>query len=97
MSVFVECELHTGVERAERPVEERRKIDAVCGAVVTVYPGPTFAAIYGRSLAHLQRSGPVIGTMDLLIATTAIVAAAPLVSRNVDHFQRIDGLRVISY
>jgi len=97
MSVFVECELFTGVERSERPEEERRKVEAICSAVATVYPGPTFATLYGRSLATLQRSGQAIATMDLLVATTAMMAAAPLVTGNVGHFERVDGLRILSY
>jgi predicted nucleic acid-binding protein len=75
----------------------RRKVEAICSAVPAVYPGPAFAALYGRSLATLQRSRRVIATMDLLIATAAMESAAPLVTRNVGHFQRVDGLRVLSY
>jgi len=97
MSVFVECELFTGIERSERPVEERQKVEALCSAVPTVYPGASFATMYGRSLATLQRRGEAIATMDLLIATTAMVAGAPLVTGNSRHFERVDGLRVLSY
>jgi predicted nucleic acid-binding protein len=35
--------------------------------------------------------------MDLLIGTTALIDDAALVTRNVNHFSRIPGLRVLTY
>jgi predicted nucleic acid-binding protein len=35
--------------------------------------------------------------MDLLIATTAVVEGAPLVTRNVKDFSRVPGLDLLSY
>lgn len=97
VSVFVECELFTGVERSDRPDEERQKIEAMLGAVTTVFPCEAFGPRYGRTLAALQRQGEVIAGMDLLIATTALTAGAPLVTGDVARFARVDGLRVLSY
>jgi len=47
--------------------------------------------------AALQRGGQTIGTMDLLIATAALVDRAPLVACNRDEFRRVPGLDVIAY
>jgi tRNA(fMet)-specific endonuclease VapC len=52
---------------------------------------------YGRILANLQKSGRSIGLMDLLIAAAALVDNAPLVTRNLDHFQRVPGLTLLTY
>jgi predicted nucleic acid-binding protein len=35
--------------------------------------------------------------MDLLIAGTALVEGAPLVTRNPSHFERVPDLRVLEY
>jgi predicted nucleic acid-binding protein len=35
--------------------------------------------------------------MDTLIATSALVEDAPLVTRNVAHFERVPDLRIIEY
>jgi predicted nucleic acid-binding protein len=35
--------------------------------------------------------------MDLLIAAAALVDQAPLLTRNLGHFRRIPGLKVLTY
>jgi len=52
---------------------------------------------YGRAFRYLQANGLLIGANDLWIAATAIVHEMPLVTRNDRHFQRVPGLRVMSY
>ncbi len=97
VSVHAICELFAGVELAQRRGDELRSVEKLLGALEIVYPSEGFARTYGRILASLQSTGSLIGTMDLLIATAALVEGAPLVTRNVDHFERIDGLDVVSY
>ena len=56
-----------------------------------------FAPTYGRLLAWLQHRGEAIAAMDLLVATTAIVDQAALVTRNRRHFDRVPGVDIVSY
>ena len=97
ISIHVLCELHAGAELSREPARERLAIQRVCGALEVRYPDERFAPLYGRLLALLQSSGRAISTMDLLIATAALVDEAPLVTRNIDHFSRISGLKVLRY
>ena len=53
--------------------------------------------LYGSLLAALERGTGRISTMDLPIATTAIVAGASLITRNAKDFSRVPGLDVVSY
>ena len=53
--------------------------------------------MYGRLLAALSRAGRSISTLDLLIATSAVVDEAPLVTRNLKDFRRVPGLELLSY
>jgi predicted nucleic acid-binding protein len=48
-------------------------------------------------LRTVQRGGHAVGAMDLLIATAAVVDAAPLVTGNVKEFRRVPGLDLIEY
>ena len=95
--VHAVCELLAGAELSASPAEERRRVLALCDAVNVVYPDERFAPAYGHLQASLQRTGRLVGTMDLLIATAAIVDSAPLVTRNEKEFRRVPGLRVIEY
>lgn len=96
-SLFVACELLLGVERSDRGAEERRRVEELLSVVAVTLPTAALASVYGRVLASLQRRGEVIATMDLLIALTALVEGAPLVTRNASHFERVPDLRVHDY
>ena len=96
-SLFVACELLLGVERSDRSEQERRRVEKALAVVPVVLPSAGLAPLYGRILASLQRRGEVIGTMDLLIAATALMEGAPLVTRNPAHFERVPDLRVLEY
>jgi len=97
ISVFVVCELYAGAELSERSAAEFKHLSEFCRAIPIEYPDERFAGRYGRLLARLERAGTRISTMDLLIATTAILSEAPLVTRNIRHFGRIPGLVLLSY
>lgn len=97
ISIHVLCELYAGAELSIDPPKEKQAIQRVCGALDVCYPDEGFPELYGRLLALLQVRGQTISTMDLLIATSALLDGAPLVTRNLDHFTRIPGLEVLSY
>jgi predicted nucleic acid-binding protein len=61
------------------------------------YPDERFPPTSGRLLAWQSRREGRIATMDLLIATSAVVAGAPLVTRNAKDFSRVPDLELISY
>jgi predicted nucleic acid-binding protein len=61
------------------------------------YPDERFPSVYGSLRASQERSHGRISTMDLLIATSALVAGAPLVTRNARDFARVPGLDVLAY
>ncbi len=97
MSVHALCELHAGAELSNNPSRERQAIERICEAMTLRHTDDGLAPAYGRILAILQKSGRSIGLMDLLIAAAALVDNAPLVTRNLDHFQRVPGLTLLTY
>ena len=66
-------------------------------ALVVRYPDDRFAAEYGRLLGWIRASGASIDTMDLLIATAAVIDGAPLATRNTRHFSKVPGLTIEKY
>jgi tRNA(fMet)-specific endonuclease VapC len=49
---------------------------------------------YGRLRTRLEKKGPPIGALDLLIAAQALSLGLTLVTNNVREFARVEGLTV---
>jgi predicted nucleic acid-binding protein len=97
ISVFVLCELLMGAELSAKPVRETERVQALAGSLHVDYPGVLFAPAFAKHHARQERLGQRIATMDLLIATSAILADAMLVTRNKKDFARISGVRLVGY
>ena len=97
VSLHVACELRGGAELSSDPERERERVDALLRPTGVLLPDERFIAAYAGLLAELTRRGQLIPAMDLLIATAAVLDDAPIVTRNVQHFERVPGLTVISY
>jgi predicted nucleic acid-binding protein len=80
-----------------KPLKEYELLDRLFSGLVIAYPDARFAPTYARLLAAVERTGRSIASMDLLIATAAIVDDAALRTRNVQDFSRVPGLRVLRY
>jgi tRNA(fMet)-specific endonuclease VapC len=96
ISVFVACELAAGAAMSTRPTQEKRRVDQLCAGLHLQYPDERFPAAYASLLASQRRHGR-ISTMDLLIATSALLGGAPLVTRNIKDFSRVPDLILLAY
>ena len=97
VSVHVVCELRAGAELSRKPAREHEEIDRLLAGLIVAYPDDRFAAVYGRLLASIERMRLRVASMDLLIATAAILDDAALLTRNTKDFSRVPGLRVLEY
>jgi predicted nucleic acid-binding protein len=97
VSVHVVCELMAGAHAAGAPAGEVERLSRLCEALVVRYPDERFAAEYGRLLGRIRGSRASIDTMDLLIATAAVLDGVPLVTRNARHFPKVAGLTIEQY
>lgn len=97
LSVHAACELHAGAEGSDRPVVERQRVASLISGMHLAVPDARFAETFGRLYASLAKRGAVVATMDLLIATAAVEAGAPLLTRNTREFSRVPGLEVATY
>ncbi len=96
ISVFVVCELEAGAAMS-RVRDEAERVRLLCQYFEVVHPDNRFASAYGTKLAQIRRGGQSVSTMDLLIATTALVENDILITRNLKDFQKIPGLLVEGY
>jgi len=97
VSVHVVCELRAGAELSRKPLREHEEIDRLLTGLIVAYPDDRFAAAYGRLLASIERTRSRVASMDLLIATAALLDDARLLTRNTKDFSRVPGLRLLEY
>lgn len=76
---------------------DRLSVLMAAGGVVTVPFGDPEAHAAGRLRAQLRARGTPIGPFDSLIAASALVAGATLVTANVSEFQRVEGLLLLDW
>ena len=97
VSLFTVCELMGGVEKSSNPQSERSNVEFLLEHLRVIYPDTGFAVSYGEIYGYLSNSGTMIPQMDLLIGCQAKILNMPLITKDVDHFNRIKGLIVESY
>ncbi len=87
-------EIYFGIFKSKQ-VEENTKLVSSLVSVYDVIPFNTDAAkIAGRLYADLQKQGEDIGIRDVMIAAICLINNAVLITRNVQHYSRIKGLKV---
>jgi tRNA(fMet)-specific endonuclease VapC len=94
LSAIVLAELEHGVEKSSHPDQNRTALGHFCAPLVMLAFDDAAAAAYGKIRADLERSGQIIGAMDLLIAAHAFAENAVLVTNNEREFRRVEGLAV---
>jgi tRNA(fMet)-specific endonuclease VapC len=97
VSVHAVCELRVGAELSRQSLRVHEGLDHLLSGLLIAYPDDRYAGVYARILAATARAGRGLATMDLLIATAALVDDAPLLTKNVKDFRRVPGLRVLGY
>jgi tRNA(fMet)-specific endonuclease VapC len=87
------AELKFGVENSQKPEKNRKALEDFLTGIQVL---PIFQAIdtYAKEKARLKKSGKIIDDFDLLIGSTALTFGLTAVTNNVDHFNRIDGIKL---
>ena len=96
--VAVSCitlfELETGLLKSVSSATRRAQMNALIASVKILNVDHAVALAAAKIRAALEVQGQPIGPLDTLIAATALVAKASLVTRNVREFERVPGLFV---
>lgn len=96
VSLLSLAELYEGVHRSRDPKEaEQRLWEFLEGLHVLGLDAET-CRIFGKERARLRAAGALPGDIDLLIGSTALRHNLILLTSNLQHFQRIQGLQVDS-
>lgn len=88
------AELFHGVEKSARPEQNMSALEQFLLPLDLADFDQDAAMAYGKIRADLERTGQIIGSMDILIAAHAVSLNAIMVTNNVQEFQRVKGLFV---
>lgn len=85
------AELRFGAEKSDRQEENHQAIDWFVSDLI-IYPITNTIRRYAEEKAKLWKSGMKIEDFDLLIGATALVRELVLVTNNIKHFKRMNGI-----
>ena len=97
ITVITECELFYGAYKSSRVDKNLEVLKTLREKVKTIHTAKDVAPTYGRIKAELERAGRVLDDADLLIASIALASGGKLVTNNIAHFNRIQGLELESW
>jgi predicted nucleic acid-binding protein len=90
-------ELYVGLSLSRKPEEEKRKILEVLRSLPFLPLDYESSRAGGLIYGDKQRSGSLIDPEDAMVAGIAKVNGKKLLTRNLRHFQGIEGVVVESY
>ena len=96
ISIVSLAEIHEGILGADDPQDDERILQELLDSVAVVHLDDATCRIFARERRRLRASGTLIGDMDILIGATALRHDLTLLSNNRRHFERLEGLRIIS-
>jgi predicted nucleic acid-binding protein len=96
ISAMTYGELWDGIVHHPRRTALSEFLDRLLAPLV-IHPVDVETALhYGEIRSRLRQRGLMIGSPDILIASTAIRHGVPLVTRNHRHFSRVPNLDIIT-
>lgn len=87
-------ELFYGARKSRRPAEGHKRTLAFLQTLPVLGLDAEASDHFGRIKAELEARGEPVADADLWIASIALGHGAPVVTGNLKHYERIDGLHV---
>lgn len=97
MSVITLMELYYGAHKSVRVASNLAKVKRLETEFDVIPTGSESAEVFGMLKSGLEKSGTRLDDFDLIIAACAMVHNLTLVTNNVAHFKRIEGLKLTNW
>ena len=96
LSVVSMGELYEGVYRASDPTSSESALRLILSEIDVVHIDDEVCRIFGQQRGMMRASNALIGDTDLWIGATALRHDLTLLTNNTRHFERMQGLSIIS-
>lgn len=90
------AELYSGIYRSTNITKAREVLEKFLLRVEILEVNKGICQIFGEENARLRKEGRMIEDFDLMIAATCLYYNLKLLTNNRQHFERIEGLEIIS-
>lgn len=87
------AELKYGIEKSKYKDKNREIINKFISSI-NIIPIISAFDVYAKEKVRLRKEGRIIDEFDILIGSTAIANNLILVTRNIDHFERLEGIKI---
>ena len=94
ISIVTLMELYYGAYKSQKVASNLGKIKRIEDAIEIISLGRDSAEIFAMLKAELEKAGNPIDDFDLILAACALSHDLILVTNNVKHFKRIQGLKL---
>lgn len=90
-------ELYYGAHKSQKVTSNIAKIKSLEQSLEIIHIGTESAEIFGMLKAQLEVNGTIMDDFDLILASCALSRNLTLVTNNLNHFRRIDGLKLANW
>jgi len=97
ISIITLMELYYGAHKSEKVAGNLAKVKRLETEFEIIPTGKESAEIFGMLKATLENSGTRLDDFDLIIASCAMAHNLTLVTNNIGHFKRIEGLKLTNW
>lgn len=97
ISVISLMELYYGAHKSQKVTSNLAKIKTLENSLEIIPIDKESVEIFGIYKAKLEKAGTPLDDFDLILASCALAHNLVLVTNNVKHFQRIEGLKLTSW
>jgi predicted nucleic acid-binding protein len=97
ISIVTLMELYYGAYKSQKVTSNLSKIKSIEDSVEIIPIGRESAEVFAMLKASLEKAGAPLDDFDLILAACALANDLVLVTNNVKHFERIEGLRLTNW
>lgn len=91
------AELFKGAYLSEKVAENLIMIQGIFNRLELLDFPYKAAEYYGKIFAELKERGELIGDVDILVASIVLASNEHLLTRNIKHYERVTGLKLMEW
>jgi len=90
-------ELYYGAYKSQKVTSNLAKIRTLENVMEIIPVGKEVTEIFGREKVRLEKEGTPLDDFDLVVGCCALAHNLTLVTNNIRHFKRIEGLQITNW